>query len=119
LAEIILSLLTHVVVVIVAFGILLIFTTILLPSFKNISIASASSASKELLQKCVRGLFRSANAAQECDNIVFLCVDGPFEGGIVTVTAGLRVRGEQHRERAQQAVLHITCFSQLRRLSPK
>jgi hypothetical protein len=60
--------------------------------------------------------FRSANVAQECHNVGFVVLDGQFEGGLIG-TAERRVNGEEHHERAQQAVLQRTWCSQPHRLS--
>ena len=49
---------------------------------------------------------------------VCFAVDGHFEGG-PDVSAGRRMNGEHHHERAQHAVSHRTCLWQQRRPSLK
>ena len=79
-------------------------------------------------------LLSSARTAQACNHVgklldsghtmafldLFLLVthvlDGLLESGVCEATAGRCVSGKQHHERAQQAVLHRTGISQLRRL---
>jgi hypothetical protein len=62
-------------------------------SGQSIIINASATRHRGLVTK--KHLFRSANAAKECDHVGFVVVDGTFEGS-ATITATRRVRGEKH-----------------------
>jgi hypothetical protein len=82
-------------------------TVVLTGSGKSINAASTSTRVKGIAAPVPKipknRLFRGANAAQECNNVAFVLINGIFEGGNAAA-AGRRVSGEQEHERKASSI---------------
>jgi hypothetical protein len=76
------------------------------------NVAAGKASSSEQVQRVTKKhLFRSANAAKECDHVGFVVVDSTFEGS-ATITAKRRVSGEKN---VMQKQIKRYCIAQASR----